>query len=311
MQLTIIQEVYFASKAIGKDLPRYGACTRPLIRTFSPKFFMFQCPHVWIMIEFMLWARVSQANGFCNSFTSFWSVHRIGDTLQTMLPWSCIKKKRAAHKGMEHTLECDASCIGKPESKTTGAKTFQSKMSHSLHSWSRQDGFLSEELYHLCCTKSLEHLLQLGNSTFASFARARSFFAIHASYILRMIEIQSGELCRNASYFFITWLRCPIPKQLLIPIVLYIAAPVFRWIKRTDDPWWYQETHTLDQPAPIDNKHSVGICWSCFCSAVKAGGGHRASILGLLLKDVKAHVRQDCRESGWSICFTLQFQWSI
>lgn len=38
------RSIYTASKAIGKDLPRYGACTRPLIKTFSPKVFMFPMP---------------------------------------------------------------------------------------------------------------------------------------------------------------------------------------------------------------------------------------------------------------------------
>ena len=186
------------------------------------------------MIEFMLWARVSQEactqwilQLFYIPFRSVGIVpaFTVEIPCKTCYPWSCTKKKRAAHKGMEHTLECDASCIGKLESKTTSAKIFQSKtpmMSHSLHSWSRQDGLLPQEFVSPLLHKIPGTLTTIGQLHVRKFlARARSFFAITSySYILRMIEIQSGELCRNASYFFITWLRCPIPKQLLIPIIL-------------------------------------------------------------------------------------------
>ena len=124
-------------------------------------------------------------NEFCSSFIFSFEVCiycRIGDTLQNMLPWSCTKKKRAAHKGMEHTLECDASCIGKLESKTTSAKIFQSKtpmMSHSLHSWSRQDGLLPQEFVSPLLHKIPGTLTTIGQLHVRKFlARARSFFAI-------------------------------------------------------------------------------------------------------------------------------------
>lgn len=157
------------------------------MRTFSPKFFMFPMPSClnddWIHA---LGKGFSGSMHPMNSAALLYSLLKYAFTVDLEIPCkTCYHEavpKRRGQLTRAWNIRWNASCIGKLESKTTSAKIFQSKMpmmSHSLHSWSRQDGLLPQEFVSPLLHKIPGTFTTIGQLHVRKFlARARSFFAI-------------------------------------------------------------------------------------------------------------------------------------